>query len=125
MDKNQILVKTVEMHLANAEKNLKQIRSSIQGSFELDYMIDSSTMERLAEYQAAVKMWRNLAKMVARGTEQGNLNERVEDKLQDMQENLFAQGAGGSTSQISNGVTEIDRKQMLRAYQTLSSLAKG
>lgn len=111
--------------LTQAEKDLKAIRASIAGAFELDYDVSPSTMERLAEYQAAVKLYRNLAKMIARGIEKGNLEERVADKLADMQENLFYQGAGGSTSQISNGVTEIERKQLLRAYGTLSSLAKS
>jgi len=117
--------KTIAAALLQAEKNLKTIRAEIAGAFDLDYDISPSTMERLAEYQAAVKLYRNLAKMVARGIEKGNLEERVADKLADMQENLFYQGAGGSTSQISNGVTEIDRKQLLRAYGTLSGLAQS
>lgn len=125
MDKNQMIAKTVEMTLAQTAKNLAETRSSITGSFELGYDIESSTMERLAEYQHSFKLWTTMSKVVARGVEKGDLAERLGDKLEDLHEGLLSEGAGGSTSQISNGITEAKRKVDLRCYRTLSSLLKG
>lgn len=127
MNENQIkaLQSMVAFQLGLATKDHAAAKASISGSFELGFKVQSSQFESLAETQERFALWTNIDKMVARGIERGNLAERLNDRLEDMQEHLFAQGAGGSTSAFQNGLTEVERKALLHAYRVLSSAAKG
>lgn len=119
MNETEMIAKTVAAYLTKADKDLQAIRAQISDSFKLGYDIDTFSMERLMEAQAAFRLWTAINKLVVRGVEQGNLDELLVGKKEEMMESLLLQGAGGSTSAASNAKTEIDRKVMLRVYQAV------
>lgn len=123
MNKTEMIQKTVEFKLAAATKSLKAAQASISGAFELGYQVEASMVESLFEAQTEFALWTSMAKMVARCAEKGySLEEKTGEKLEDIQDQLLSQGAGGSTSQVANGKTEVERKVLLRAYKALSSI---
>lgn len=123
MNKTELITLTVERRIAIASRELTAAKASINGSFELGYDVEASQMEKLFEAQADYRFWSGMVKLVARCADKGlSLEERTAEKVADLQDTLLSQGANGSTSDVANGKAEIERKVLLRAYRSLSSL---
>lgn len=123
MNKTEMITRTVETRIASASRELTAAKAAITGAFDLGYQVEASMVEKLFEAQTEYAFWSSMVKMVKRCAEGSlSLPERTAEKVEDIQDRLLNQGAGGSTSQVQNGKAEAERKVLLRAYKALSSL---
>lgn len=111
-----------------ADQELAKIRTQIKESFDKDYVITSSTMERLLKAQQQVHHWAKVKNILSRNTTEEEQVAGLEEWISHTSEQLLECGRSRSTSLIASAEYEAEEdelKQVLRQVKQFVSFARS
>lgn len=121
----------LEMMVGQAERSteeLTKVRESIKESFDKDYVITPSTMERLLKAQKSVYHWAKVQRILSQHSTEEEQVQALEQWVASTTEQLTECGRSRSTSLVASAEYEAEEdelKQVLRQVKQFVSYARS